>query len=70
MSCYLTTKAYRAGSDLLLKHLYDELNAQILGVVAYHPDVEEPTNKFGMPFSLYFASRSIERCANLSNLNT
>jgi len=46
----LATKEYHALSDLLLRHLYGELNAEILAVIANHQDLQDLTQKFGIPF--------------------
>ena len=46
----LATKEYHCLSDLLLKHQFNELNANILGVIGNHETLKELTEKFNIPF--------------------
>lgn len=46
----LATKEYHCLSDLLLKHHFNELNANILGVIGNHETLKDLTEKFNIPF--------------------
>jgi formyltetrahydrofolate deformylase len=46
----LATKEYHCLSDLLIRHKYNDLNANILAVISNYPNLEELTNKFEIPF--------------------
>lgn len=50
----LATKEYHCLSDLLLKHHFGELNANILCVIGNHETLHDLTNKFNVPF--YYVS--------------
>ena len=46
----LATKEYHCLSDLLIRHKYNDLNANILAVISNYSNLEELTNKFEIPF--------------------
>ncbi len=46
----LATKEYHCLSELLLKHHFGELNANIKCVIANHENLRDLTSKFGIPF--------------------
>ncbi len=48
----LATKESHCLGDILIRHASGELNANILAIIANHPDLEELANKFGVPFKL------------------
>lgn len=46
----LVTKEHHCLGDLLLRHEYGDLNANILAVVGNYPDLESLVTRFGIPF--------------------
>jgi formyltetrahydrofolate deformylase len=46
----MATKEYHCLSDLLVRHKFDDLNANILGVISNHSVLEELTNNFNIPY--------------------
>lgn len=46
----LATKEYHCLSDLLVRHQFNDLNANILAVISNYPNLNELTNKFEVPF--------------------
>jgi formyltetrahydrofolate deformylase len=48
----LVTKEQHCLGDLLIRHQFGELNANILAVVGNHPDLERFTHQFGINFHL------------------
>ena len=46
----LATKEYHCLSDLLIRHKYNDLNANILAVISNYSNLQELTNKFEIPF--------------------
>lgn len=46
----LATKEYHCLGDLLLKHKFNDLNANILGVISNYSNLKELTDKFETPF--------------------
>lgn len=46
----LVTKEYHCLSDLLARHSYNDLNANILAVISNYPVLQKLTDKFGVPF--------------------
>ncbi len=46
----LATKEYHCLSDLLLRHKFNDLNANVLAVVSNHSNLKELTEKFEVPF--------------------
>lgn len=46
----LATKEHHCLSDLLIRHEFDELNANILAVISNYPVLEALTQKFNIPF--------------------
>ncbi len=46
----LATKEYHCLSDLLLRHKFDDLNINIVGVISNYTDLEELTSKFEIPY--------------------
>jgi formyltetrahydrofolate deformylase len=46
----MATKEYHCLSDLLVRHKFDDLNANILAVISNHSVLEELTNKFNIPY--------------------
>ena len=46
----LVTKEHHCLGDLLLRHEYDDLNANILAVVGNYPDLESLVTRFNIPF--------------------
>ncbi|MBF9254364.1 formyltetrahydrofolate deformylase [Pontibacter sp. 172403-2] len=46
----LATKEHHCLSDLLIRHAFDELNANILAVISNYTTLEELTKKFDIPF--------------------
>jgi formyltetrahydrofolate deformylase len=46
----LVTKEHHCLSELLVRHAFGELNANILGVISNHEVLGELTRKFGLPF--------------------
>jgi formyltetrahydrofolate deformylase len=44
------TKEHHCLGDLLIKNEYGEINAEILAVIANHPDLESLVTKFNIPF--------------------
>lgn len=46
----MATKEYHCVSDLLIRHKFDDLNINILGVISNHKDLEELTKKFEIPY--------------------
>jgi len=56
----LASKEHHCLADLLVRHTFNELNAEILAVISNHKDLEELTNKFGVPFH-YIPTTSVAR---------
>jgi formyltetrahydrofolate deformylase len=48
--CILVTKEHHCLSDLLIRHAFGELAANIKCVVSNHPDLQNLTEKFSIPF--------------------
>ena len=48
----LVTKEQHCLGELLVRHQFDELNAEILAVVGNHPTLEKFTHQFGINFHL------------------
>jgi formyltetrahydrofolate deformylase len=48
--CILVTKEHHCLSDLLIRHQFGELNAEIKAVVSNYGVLEELTSKFAIPF--------------------
>ena len=48
--CILVTKEHHCLSDLLIRHTFGELNANIKCVVSNYQNLEELTSKFSIPF--------------------
>lgn len=46
----LATKEYHCLSDLLVRHKFDDLNINILGVISNYPHLQELTSKFEIPY--------------------
>jgi formyltetrahydrofolate deformylase len=46
----LATKEYHCLGDLLLRHAFGDLNAEILAVVSNHADLEPLVKRFAIPF--------------------
>lgn len=46
----LATKEYHCLSDLLLRHKFNDLNINIIGVISNYTDLEELTSKFDIPY--------------------
>ncbi len=46
----LATKEYHCLSDLLLRHKFDDLNINIVGVISNYTDLKELTSKFEIPY--------------------
>lgn len=46
----LATKEHHCLSDLLIRHAFNELNANILAVISNYNTLEDLTNKFNVPF--------------------
>jgi formyltetrahydrofolate deformylase len=46
----LASREHHCLADLLVRHAFGELNAQILAVVSNHPDLGGLVEKFGLPF--------------------
>jgi formyltetrahydrofolate deformylase len=46
----MVTKEYHCLSDLLVRHKFNDLNANILAVVSNYSNLQELTEKFGIPF--------------------
>ncbi|CAN5252780.1 formyltetrahydrofolate deformylase [soil metagenome] len=46
----LATKEHHCLSDLLIRHSFNELNANILGVISNYSTLEDLTTKFNIPF--------------------
>ncbi len=47
----LATKEYHCLGDLLLRHEFGELNAEIAGVISNHDTLRSLTERFGIPFT-------------------
>ncbi|HSN08225.1 MAG TPA: formyltetrahydrofolate deformylase [Hanamia sp.] len=52
----LATKEYHCLSDLLLRHKFDDLNINIIGVISNYEHLQELTSKFEIPY--YFVDHS------------
>lgn len=59
----LVTKEYHAIGELLLKHHYNELNANILAVIGNHKTLEELVQRFDIPFH-YVSHENLSREAH------
>lgn len=46
----LVTKEYHCLSDLLVRHKFNDLNANILAVISNYSNLKELTDKFEIPF--------------------
>ena len=46
----LASKEPHCVGDLLMRHHYGELNAEISAVISNHPDLEDLTRRFSLPF--------------------
>jgi formyltetrahydrofolate deformylase len=46
----MATKEYHCLSDLLVRHKFNDLHANILAVISNHPVLEELTTKFDIPY--------------------
>ena len=46
----MATKEHHCLSDLLVRHEFNELNANVLAVISNHQMLEKLVNKFGIPF--------------------
>jgi formyltetrahydrofolate deformylase len=46
----LVTKEHHCLSDLLIRYTFNELNANILGVISNYSELEDLTTKFNIPF--------------------
>jgi formyltetrahydrofolate deformylase len=56
----LATKEYHCLGDLLLRHRFGDLNADILAVISNHNSLAELTAKFDIPFH-YLSHQGMER---------
>lgn len=52
----LATKEYHCLSDLLLRHKFNDLNINLIGVISNYRHLEELTSKFDIPY--FFADHS------------
>lgn len=59
----LATKEYHCLGDLLLRHAYGELNAEILAVISNHDTLAGLAQRFDVPFH-YVSHASIDRSAH------
>jgi formyltetrahydrofolate deformylase len=59
----LATKEYHCLGDLLLRHAYAELNAEILAVISNHDTLASLAQKFDVPFH-YVSHANLERAAH------
>lgn len=46
----LATREYHCLSDLLVRHKFDDLNLNIIGVISNYTELEELTSKFEIPY--------------------
>lgn len=53
--CLLVTKEHHCLGDLLIRHAFGELNANIKAVISNYKTLEELTAKFNIPLSLCFS---------------
>lgn len=56
----LATKEYHCLGDLLIRHHFGELNADILAVISNHETLKEFVGKFDIPFH-YVSAKNLER---------
>ncbi len=63
----LVSHEHHCLADLLVRHRFGELKAQIAAVVSNHPDLEELVRKFDLPFH-YLPSQHITREAHEGEL--
>jgi formyltetrahydrofolate deformylase len=56
----LATKEHHCLSDLLIRHAFNELDANILCVISNYKVLEDLTNKFGIPFH-YISHEGVSR---------
>jgi len=56
----LATKEHHVLGDLLIRHEFDEINAEILGVISNHEILEPLVQKFNLPFH-YVPHQGIDR---------
>ncbi|RAV98804.1 formyltetrahydrofolate deformylase [Pseudochryseolinea flava] len=56
----LATKEYHCLSDLLVRHAFNDLDANIKCVISNHQNLEDLTNKFNIPFH-YVPAEGLER---------
>jgi formyltetrahydrofolate deformylase len=59
----LATKEYHCLSDLLIRHAFNDLNANILAVISNYDELEALTHKFEIPFH-YISHDEISREAH------
>lgn len=59
----LATKEHHCLSDLLIRHTFQELNANILCVISNHQNLEDLTRKFDVPFH-YIPAEGKDRAAH------
>lgn len=59
----MATKEHHCLSDLLIRHAFGELNANILGVISNHDVLRDITEKFNIPFH-YIPAEGKERTAH------
>jgi formyltetrahydrofolate deformylase len=65
--CILVTKEHHCLSDLLIRHTFNELDANIRCVISNHKNLEELTEKFGTPFQ-YASHEGLERIEHENNI--
>lgn len=65
----LVSKEYHCLGDILLRHAFAELNAQVLAVLGNHPGLEPLVAKFGLPFH-FISHESITREEHEAGLRT
>jgi formyltetrahydrofolate deformylase len=58
--CILVTREYHCLSDLLVRHSFQELDANIQCVISNYRNLEDLTNKFGIPYH-YVPHENISR---------
>src|SRR5215213_2822627 len=59
----LATKEYHCLGDLLIRHAYGELNAEILAVISNHDTLTSLAQKFAVPFH-FVSHTNLERPAH------
>src|SRR4051812_5608958 len=64
----LATKEYHCLGDLLLRHAYGELNAEIQAVISNHDVLASLAQKFGVPFH-YVSHANLDRPAHEAALS-